>query len=71
VVALVKPQFEAGREDVGRGGIVADPAVHDRVIVEVSTAAAAIGLAPQGMTPSPITGAGGNREFLLHLRQAA
>jgi 23S rRNA (cytidine1920-2'-O)/16S rRNA (cytidine1409-2'-O)-methyltransferase len=70
VIALVKPQFEAGREDVGRGGIVEDPAVHDRVIAEVSAAAAAIGLARVNMTPSPITGASGNREFLLHLRQA-
>ncbi len=70
VIALVKPQFEAGREDVGRGGIVDDPAVHDRVIAEVSAAAAAIGLARVNMTPSPITGASGNREFLLHLRQA-
>jgi 23S rRNA (cytidine1920-2'-O)/16S rRNA (cytidine1409-2'-O)-methyltransferase len=70
VIALVKPQFEAGRADVGRGGIVDDSSVHERVIAEVSAAAAGIGLAPQGMTPSPITGASGNREFLLHLRQA-
>jgi 23S rRNA (cytidine1920-2'-O)/16S rRNA (cytidine1409-2'-O)-methyltransferase len=67
VIALVKPQFEAGRADVGRGGIVRDPAVHERVIADVSAAAAAIGLAPRGMTPSPITGATGNQEYLLHL----
>jgi 23S rRNA (cytidine1920-2'-O)/16S rRNA (cytidine1409-2'-O)-methyltransferase len=67
VIALVKPQFEAGRADVGRGGIVRDQAVHERVIADVSAAAAAIGLAPRGMTPSPITGATGNQEYLLHL----
>jgi 23S rRNA (cytidine1920-2'-O)/16S rRNA (cytidine1409-2'-O)-methyltransferase len=71
VIALVKPQFEAGREDVGRGGLVEDPAVHERVIADVSAAAAAIGLARHGMTPSPITGAAGNQEFLLHLRRTA
>ena len=68
VVALVKPQFEAGREEVGRGGLVRDVTVHERVIAGVSAAAAAVGLAPQGMTPSPITGATGNQEYLLHLR---
>jgi 23S rRNA (cytidine1920-2'-O)/16S rRNA (cytidine1409-2'-O)-methyltransferase len=70
IVALVKPQFEAGREDVGRGGLVADSAVHGRVIEEVSQAAAALGLATIAMTPSPITGAAGNQEFLLHLRES-
>ena len=68
VVALVKPQFEAGREDVGKHGLVTDPAVHDAVIARVAEAAAACGLARRGMTPSPITGATGNREFFLHLR---
>jgi 23S rRNA (cytidine1920-2'-O)/16S rRNA (cytidine1409-2'-O)-methyltransferase len=71
VVALVKPQFEAGRGDVGRGGLVDDPAVHARVIEEVTTAAAAVGLARVGLTDSPITGAEGNREFLMHLRRDA
>jgi 23S rRNA (cytidine1920-2'-O)/16S rRNA (cytidine1409-2'-O)-methyltransferase len=68
IVALVKPQFEAGRDDVGRGGLVTDPAVHDAVIAAVSDAAAALGLTRIAMTPSPITGATGNREFFLHLR---
>jgi 23S rRNA (cytidine1920-2'-O)/16S rRNA (cytidine1409-2'-O)-methyltransferase len=68
VVALVKPQFEAGREDVGRHGLVTDPAVHDAVVARVTEAAAATGLARCAMTPSPITGATGNREFFLHLR---
>src|SRR5581483_2137455 len=68
VVALVKPQFEAGRDQVGRGGVVTDPAVHDAAVSSVTEAAAAIGLARVAMTPSPITGATGNREFFLHLR---
>jgi 23S rRNA (cytidine1920-2'-O)/16S rRNA (cytidine1409-2'-O)-methyltransferase len=68
VVALVKPQFEAGRDDVGRGGLVTDAAVHARVLDEVSAAAAKVGLARIAMIESPITGAEGNREFLLHLR---
>lgn len=70
IVALVKPQFEAGRDEVGRHGIVSDPAVHERVIADVTEAAAAVGLRRIGMTPSPITGATGNQEFFLHLRQA-
>lgn len=69
IVALVKPQFEAGRREVGKGGIVREPAVHARVLREVEEAAAACGLVAAGSTPSPIEGADGNREFLLHLRQ--
>jgi 23S rRNA (cytidine1920-2'-O)/16S rRNA (cytidine1409-2'-O)-methyltransferase len=68
VVALVKPQFEAGREAVGKGGLVTDPAVHDEVIARATESAAAAGLRRAGMTASPITGASGNREFFLHLR---
>jgi 23S rRNA (cytidine1920-2'-O)/16S rRNA (cytidine1409-2'-O)-methyltransferase len=68
VIALVKPQFEAGRDRVGKGGIVSDPAVHDAVITQVTAYAAGSGLHRAGMTPSPITGATGNREFFLHLR---
>jgi 23S rRNA (cytidine1920-2'-O)/16S rRNA (cytidine1409-2'-O)-methyltransferase len=68
LVALVKPQFEAGREEVGKHGIVADPAVHQAVIARVTEYAAASGLARVAMTPSPITGATGNQEFFLHLR---
>ncbi len=67
IVALVKPQFEAGRDDVGRGGLVTDPAVHVRVIDEVTAAAAAVGLSRMSVIESPITGAEGNREFLMHL----
>ena len=68
IVALVKPQFEAGREEVGRGGVVTDPAVHEAVVARVTGEAAAVGLRRVHMTPSPITGASGNREFFLHLR---
>jgi 23S rRNA (cytidine1920-2'-O)/16S rRNA (cytidine1409-2'-O)-methyltransferase len=68
LVALVKPQFEAGRDEVGKHGIVADPAVHEAVIARVTEYAAASGLARIAMTPSPITGATGNQEFFLHLR---
>jgi 23S rRNA (cytidine1920-2'-O)/16S rRNA (cytidine1409-2'-O)-methyltransferase len=67
VIALVKPQFEAGRGEV-RKGIIHDTAVHARVLEEVSAAAAGVGLTPAGSTPSPITGQKGNVEFLLHLR---
>ena len=67
VVALVKPQFEAGRDEV-RKGIIRDPAVHDRVLAEVTAAGAEVGLTRVGSTPSPITGQKGNVEFLLHLR---
>jgi len=68
VVALVKPQFEAGRSEVGKHGIVSDPAVHDAVIARVTEAAAMCGRARLAMAPSPITGATGNQEFFLHLR---
>ena len=68
IVALVKPQFEAGREDVGRGGLVTDPAVHERVVKEVTEAAATVGLKRLALIDSPITGAEGNKEFLMHLR---
>jgi 23S rRNA (cytidine1920-2'-O)/16S rRNA (cytidine1409-2'-O)-methyltransferase len=68
VVALVKPQFEAGRADVGKGGIVRDPAVHERTVEDVIAAADRVGLTRIMLVDSPITGMEGNREFLLHLR---
>jgi len=68
VIALVKPQFEAGRAEVARGGIVHDYAVRARVVEEVVAAANALGLERRGLTDSPIAGMEGNREFLLHLR---
>ena len=69
LVVLVKPQFEAGRDEVGKGGLVRDAAVHARVVEEVSAAADALGLTRIAMTESPITGTEGNREFFLHLRR--
>jgi len=68
VIALVKPQFEAGRSEVGKKGVVRDAAVQARVVEEASARAAEVGLARAGMTESPVTGDAGNREFLLHLR---
>jgi 23S rRNA (cytidine1920-2'-O)/16S rRNA (cytidine1409-2'-O)-methyltransferase len=71
LVVLVKPQFEAGREEVVKGGLVHDPTVHARVIVDVAHAATALGLSRVATTESPITGSEGNREFFLHLRRDA
>ncbi len=68
VIALVKPQFEAGRGEVGPKGIIRDPAVHERVVAEVTEAAAAAGLRRVAAIPSPIAGATGNQEFLVHFR---
>jgi 23S rRNA (cytidine1920-2'-O)/16S rRNA (cytidine1409-2'-O)-methyltransferase len=66
-VPLIKPQFEAGRRDVGKGGVVRDPEVHRRVICDVLEAARGAGLGCEGLTRSPITGPAGNVEFLAHL----
>ena len=70
LVVLVKPQFEAGRQEVGRGrGVVRDPNVWARVILEVITAFSQAGAAMMGVMPSPIRGADGNVEFLVRLRR--
>lgn len=68
VVALVKPQFEAGREQVGKKGIVRDPKVHASVLNEMIHFALSIGYDVKNLSFSPITGGEGNIEFLLHLR---
>jgi 23S rRNA (cytidine1920-2'-O)/16S rRNA (cytidine1409-2'-O)-methyltransferase len=65
LMALVKPQFEAGREEVGKGGVVRDPAVHERVCAAAADWVGAQGWDVVGITPSPITGPEGNVEFLL------
>lgn len=67
IVALVKPQFEAGRESVGRGGIVKDREVHRAVLLDTMAAAHELGLHAEGLIRSPIRGAKGNVEFLLAL----
>ncbi len=67
IVALVKPQFEAGREEV-RKGIIRDAAIHARVLDEVAAAGTEVGLTRVASTPSPITGQKGNIEFLVHFR---
>lgn len=69
LVCLVKPQFEAGREQVGKKGIIRDKAVHTEVIEKVIRYAAANGLYPQGLDFSPMTGAKGNIEYLLLLNK--
>lgn len=71
MVLLVKPQFEAGRREVDRGrGIITDPQIHERVRAEVDAALVAAGCSVVGWTDSPITGADGNREFLVHATTA-
>ena len=69
VVALVKPQFEAGRSQVGKGGVVKDPHTHQRVLLEILAVASAAGLPPQGLIRSPLLGPKGNVEFLMWLRK--
>jgi 23S rRNA (cytidine1920-2'-O)/16S rRNA (cytidine1409-2'-O)-methyltransferase len=70
LVTLVKPQFEAGKGESDQG-VVRDPALHARVVRDVTAAAIELGLQPAGEIPSPILGPEGNREFLLHLRVPA
>jgi 23S rRNA (cytidine1920-2'-O)/16S rRNA (cytidine1409-2'-O)-methyltransferase len=65
LLALIKPQFEAGREEVGKGGVVRDPAVHARVRDEVREWVEGKGWSVEGIEPSPITGPEGNVEFLI------
>ncbi|MGN6818426.1 MAG: SAM-dependent methyltransferase, partial [Sphingomonas sp.] len=65
LAALIKPQFEAGREEVGKGGVVRDPAVHARVCAEVSEWLTASGWVVEDVVQSPITGPEGNVEFLI------
>ncbi|MFC4356179.1 TlyA family RNA methyltransferase [Chryseomicrobium palamuruense] len=71
VMALVKPQFEAGKERVGKKGIVRDPKVHEDVLAQVKDYANAAGFKLLGATFSPITGGEGNIEFLFHLKKTA
>lgn len=70
VVALIKPQFEAGREKVGKKGVVRDPEVHVEVILKILKTADDLGLCPRGLTYSPITGPEGNIEYLLYAQKS-
>jgi 23S rRNA (cytidine1920-2'-O)/16S rRNA (cytidine1409-2'-O)-methyltransferase len=68
IVALVKPQFEAGRDEVDKGGgVITDEAIHTRVVEEITRAAQEVGLERLGLEPSPVAGVSGNREFFLLL----
>ena len=70
LAALIKPQFEAGREEVGKGGVVRDAAVHSRVCAEVAEWLVSKGWTVEGVTESPITGPEGNVEFLIGARHS-
>ena len=67
IVVLIKPQFEAGREKVGKGGVIRDPAVREEVVHNILEAAYREGFSSRGIMESPIKGASGNVEFLAHL----
>ncbi|MCL2818459.1 MAG: TlyA family RNA methyltransferase [Actinomycetia bacterium] len=69
-ILLVKPQFEAKRDEVGQGGIITDPAIHEQVLQGTIEALTAVGLNVLNVTDSPIKGASGNTEFLLHCRKS-
>lgn len=71
VIALVKPQFEAGKKAVGRGGVVKNPEIHRMVLEKVISYATELDLIPQDVIQSPLTGPKGNLEFLLWCRQGA
>ncbi|MDP4539159.1 TlyA family RNA methyltransferase [Qipengyuania sp. DY56-A-20] len=71
LVALIKPQFEVGREEVGKGGVVRDAALHERVCAEVQDWVEGLGFAVQGIVESPITGPEGNVEFLISALRGA
>jgi 23S rRNA (cytidine1920-2'-O)/16S rRNA (cytidine1409-2'-O)-methyltransferase len=70
-VPLIKPQFEAGREQVGKGGVVRDPAIHRAVLKRVLSEATESGWVVANLMASPLIGPAGNREFLAHLRLGA
>jgi 23S rRNA (cytidine1920-2'-O)/16S rRNA (cytidine1409-2'-O)-methyltransferase len=67
ILALIKPQFEVGRGKVGKGGVVRDPDLHQEVIDKIVVFCGTLGLESRGVTPSPILGPKGNKEFLIHL----
>ena len=72
LIALIKPQFEVGRRQVGKGGVVRDPKLHEQVCTRISDWLRALpGWSVMGITESPITGPGGNKEFLIGAKRSA
>jgi 23S rRNA (cytidine1920-2'-O)/16S rRNA (cytidine1409-2'-O)-methyltransferase len=71
VVPLIKPQFEAGKQEVGKGGVVRDPNIHRKVLEQVANGAADAGFRCDGLTASPLTGPAGNHEFLGVFRRSS
>ena len=69
IMALIKPQFEVAKEEVGKGGVVQDPAIHDRVVQDISEFCESLGLEIEGTCASPILGPAGNREFFILARK--
>lgn len=67
ILALIKPQFEVGKGEVGKGGVVKDPLKHQKVIREIWEFASSLGLQPKGVMESPLRGPKGNKEFFIHL----
>jgi 23S rRNA (cytidine1920-2'-O)/16S rRNA (cytidine1409-2'-O)-methyltransferase len=70
IIALIKPQFEVGPREVGKGGVVRDPALHRRVVEKIKNFATGLELTILGVTESPILGPAGNKEFLIHLKRS-
>jgi 23S rRNA (cytidine1920-2'-O)/16S rRNA (cytidine1409-2'-O)-methyltransferase len=69
ILALIKPQFEVAREEVGKGGVVQDPAIHDRVVQDISGFCQFLNLEVEGTCASPILGPAGNKEFFILARK--
>jgi 23S rRNA (cytidine1920-2'-O)/16S rRNA (cytidine1409-2'-O)-methyltransferase len=69
IISLIKPQFEVGRGEVGKGGVVRDKALHQKVIDRISDFSRGLGLKVLGVTESPLLGPKGNREFFIHLKK--
>ena len=67
ILSLVKPQFEVGKGQVGKGGVVRDPQLQLKAVAEIQSFAQGLGLAVEGMIPSPILGPKGNQEYLLYM----
>ncbi len=71
LIVLIKPQFEAARHEVGKGGIITDGALHQKIVDQITAAIAARGFSVEGVIESPITGADGNKEFLAYFKRIA